>query len=96
MTADQNRRLENYLRHQELQWIADNVPGGECVGWVEPYCDSVEDIAELVRGLGFRVKRVVDDVGCAGEKMQWVETTSRVIVYVNDGSSRGLVARAFG
>ncbi len=95
VTREQETALTAHLRKCELQWIADNVPGGECVGWLEPYCDSVKDILELVRGLGFRVRRIVDDVGCAGEKMQWVETTSRVIVYVNDGLSRGLVARAW-
>ena len=90
MTNIHKECLEAYLRKQEIQWISNNVHGGACIEWLALHCGTVKDISEYIRELGFRVKRIVDDADCDGNRMQYVVTTSGVIVYA-DGS--GFVAR---
>ena len=90
MTNIHKECLEGYLHKQEIQWIAANVPGGDFIDWLVPHCGAVDDLAEYLREIGFRVKRIVDDTDCGGNRIQYVVTTSGVIVYA-DGS--GYVAR---
>ena len=87
MTEIDKRNLDAYLQKCEIQWVADHVKHGDCIGWLAPYCDSITEIVRHLREIGFHVKRVVDD---ADMDWKWVVTTSGVIVYA-DGS--GLVAK---
>lgn len=86
--------LQRYLWRCELQYRAEHKPGGECVGWLAPMCDSVERIAAFLRELGFRVHRTVDEVDCVGQRMAWVETTSGLIVFVNRENLRGFICKS--
>ena len=54
------------------------------------YTRTAKQTTRFLRDIGFRVKEVVDDVDCAGDRHSWVVTTSGVVVYA-DGS--GLVGR---
>ena len=83
--------LQNYLLKCELQYRADHADGVERVGWLMEYTRTVKQTARFLRDIGFRVKEVVDDVDCAGERHCWVVTTSGVVVYA-DGS--GLIGKA--
>lgn len=87
--------LQNHLRKCELLFAVKNAPFGTIeIKWLEPYCNSVQSIADFLRSLGFRIQNIVDEETCWGEKHQWVETTSGIIVYVNDESTHGLIAPA--
>lgn len=86
--------LRRYLRKCELEYIAEHSDGGETIGWIVPYCGTVEQIAAFLRGLGFHIKTVVDEEPCPGERHQWVETTSGVLVYANQGGVNGLVSKS--
>lgn len=77
--------LQNYLLKCELQYRADHADGVERVGWLMGYCKTVKQTARFLRDIGFRVKDIVDDVDCAGDRHAWVVTTSGVVVYA-DGS----------
>lgn len=82
--------LKNYLLKCELQYRADHADGVERVGWLMEYTKTIKRTERFLRGIGFRVKAVVDDVDCAGDRHAWVVTTSGVVVYA-DGS--GLIGR---
>ena len=82
--------LQNYLLKCELQYRAEHTNGVEQVGWLGEHCKNTLQAARFLRYIGFRVKDIVDDVDCAGDRHSWVVTTSGVVVYA-DGS--GLVGR---
>lgn len=82
--------LQNYLLKCELQYRADHADGMERVGWLMEYTRTARQATRFLRDIGFRVKEIVDDVDCAGERHCWVVTTSGVIVYA-DGS--GLIGK---
>ena len=82
--------LQNYLLKCELQYRAEHTDGIECVKWLGERCKNTLQAVRFLRYLGFRVKDIVDDVDCAGDRHAWVVTTSGVVVYA-DGS--GLVGR---
>ena len=77
--------LQNYLLKCELQYRADHADGVERVGWLMEYTRTARQTARFPRDIGFRVKEIVDDVDCAGERHCRVVTTSGVTVYA-DGS----------
>lgn len=83
--------MEKHLRREELLFRAKNKPKGSNVSWLAPSCDSLDDIVNMLRWLGFRIKEVFDDMDCTGHEMRRVETTSGVIVWVNSELSRGFV-----
>lgn len=87
-----NQGLQRNLMKCELEYRAKMLPGGSCVDWLAKHCNSVTDIAELLREMGFKIKEIVDDVDCTGERCQWVETTSGIVVHVNVPYSKGLVS----
>ena len=82
--------LQNYLLKCELQYRAERTDGVERVGWLMDYCKTVKQTARFLQDIGFRVKEIVDDVDCAGDRHAWVVTTSGVVVYA-DGS--GLIGK---
>ena len=82
--------LQNYLLKCELQYRVDHADGVERVGWLMEYTRTARQAARFLRDIGFRVKEIVDDVDCAGERHCWVATTSGVVVYA-DGS--GLIGK---
>lgn len=84
--------LQRYLWKCELKYRAEKLPEGSTVDWLATECDSVEHIAAFLRSLGFKIKDIVDDIDCSGDRQQWVVTTSGIIVYVNSGDIRGFVA----
>ena len=86
--------LQKHLNKCELEFRAKQLPKGSNVEWLAPHCNSVQDIAEHLRYIGFKIREVVDHEDCAGDKHQWVITTSGVIVYVNSDGCPGLVAAA--
>lgn len=85
------RKLQLYLKKCELEYRAKHSQNAECLDWLAPYCRTVEEIARFLRDLGFRIKNIVDEEPWPGEKHQWVETTSGIIVYV---WTDGLFAKA--
>lgn len=87
-----NEGLQRHLMRCELQYRAENAPKGSVVEWLEPHCDSVQEIARFLRDLGFRIKRIVNYTGCTGIKYHWVITTSGVKVCENDELFRGFIA----
>lgn len=86
-----NDGLQRHLMKCELEYRVKMLPGGSCVDWLEEHCNSLTDIADFLRELGFKIKVIVDDVDCTGERYQWVETTSGIVVHVNVPYSKGLV-----
>lgn len=86
--------LRRYLRKCEIEYIAEHSDGGETIEWLVPYCGTVEQIAAFLRGLGFRIKAIVDEESVLGERHQWVETTSGILVYANHGMVNGLVSKS--
>lgn len=86
--------LDRHLKKCELEFRAKHGTKAQEVDWLAPHCDSLEEIADTLRGLGFKIKQIMDDEPMPGEVMRWVETTSGIIVYANDKYSRGLVAGA--
>ena len=75
-------KLQLYLKKCELEYRAKHSQKAECLDWLAPYCGTVEEIARFLRDLGFRIKNIVDEDSWPGEKHQWVETTSGILVYV--------------
>lgn len=63
--------------------------------WLVPHCNSTDDIATFLRGLGFRIAQIVDEEPVPGEKYQWVETTSGITMYVNTELTKSLVAKVY-
>lgn len=79
--------LDKHLRREELLFRAKHCEHGCNVSWLAPSCANAESIKDMLRYLGFRIKRVVvcDDA-------EWVETTSGVLVFVNwDGGEQGFM-----
>ena len=89
--SDYEINLQNHLHKCELEYAAKHHPGLVEIPWLADRCDTVEHIADLLRSLGFRIKDIVDDVDCSGERLQLVRTTSGVVVYANDKYGYGLV-----
>lgn len=83
--------LEKHLRREELLFRAKHKPGGTNVEWLAPSCESLDAIVDMLRWLGFRIKEITDDTDCTGHELRRVETTSGVIVFVNNQWSRGFV-----
>lgn len=86
--------LERHLKKCELEYRAKHGGMAQQVDWLAPYCDTLEGIADMLRELGFKVKRIMNDTIAEGEYMRWVETTGGIIVYQNDKFCRGLVGKA--
>lgn len=86
--------LEKYLRKCELQYRADNSTYGGCLDWLAPHCNTLEDIAAYLRGLGFKIKEIKNEEDSYGDAFHWVVTTSGLIVYQNEGTIRGSFAKA--
>lgn len=81
MSIDEEK-LYRYLQKCELQYRAKHTQDAASLEWLAPHCESVQQIAEFLRSIGFRIRNIVDEEPWPGEKHQWVETTSGVIVYV--------------
>lgn len=88
-----NHGLQQYLMKCELEYRTKMLPGGSCVDWLEEHCNSLTDIADFLRELGFKIKVIVDDADCIGDPHRWVITTSGIVVYQNNKYLRGLVAK---
>lgn len=86
--------LRRYLMKCEIEYIAEHSEGGEVLDWLELHCESVDKIAAFLRGIGFHIKSIVDEEPVPGERHQWVETTSGVLVYANQGGVNGLVSKS--
>lgn len=76
----------------EMEYRAKMLLKGSCVDWLAVYCDSLSDIAEFLRGIGFKIREIVDDEPWPGEVHKWVITTSGIIVYQNNEYLRGFMA----
>lgn len=74
-------KLYRYLRKCELQYRAEHTQGAASLEQLAPHCESVQQVAEFLRSIGFRIRNIVDEEPWTGEKHQWIETTSGVIVY---------------
>lgn len=87
--------LHKHLLKCALEYRAEKMPRGSTVSWLTPYCDTPDHIAQFLRSLGFRIKKIVDEPGTfSGDRFQWVVTTNGVIVYANRDGVEGLVAKA--
>lgn len=86
--------LQKHLWKCELEYRVKAKPTGSTVGWLGPFCGSTQQIAAFLREIGFRIDRIVDEVDCTGHPMQWVETTSGIIVFQNWSTVEGFVARS--
>lgn len=90
-----NADLQRHLMKCELEYRAKVLPGGSCVDWLVEHCESVIELADFLRSLGFRIKEVMNDQTSVNDEwMRWVETTSGVLVYVNEPYLRGFVSQA--
>lgn len=87
------QKLKNYLMKCELQYRADHQEKGDCLNWLAPHCGNTEEIWHFLKGIGFRIKSVVDEEPWPGELHQWVITTSGIIVYVNQDNLQGFFAK---
>lgn len=85
--------LHRHLQKCEIEYIAEHSEGGGTIDWLAPYCGTVEQIAVFLRGIGFRIKTIVDEEPYPGEEHRWAETTSGVLVYANHGGVDGLVSK---
>ncbi len=83
MSVDEEE-LRKYLLKCELQYRAEHTQRAAYLEWLAPYCGTVGEIATFLRDIGFRIKEIVDEEPWPGEKHQWVETTSGVIVYAGE------------
>ena len=92
--VDFNRVLQKHLWKSELECRAKQLPRGSCVDWLAAECSTPQHIATFLRSLGFRILEIVD-FSDAGEKYQWVETTSGIIVFANSVGVSGLVAARY-
>lgn len=84
---DFNLALEKHLKKEELLFRAKNKPGGSNVDWLAPSCEGLDDIVDMLRWLGFKVKEIVNE-----DVVKYVTTTSGVIVFTNTEWSRGFVS----
>lgn len=87
--------LQKHLNKCELEFRAKHQPNGSNVEWLSPHCGSVQEIASYLRYIGFKIREIVDEEACNGEKHQWVKTTNGIIVYVNDEFCQGFMAAAY-
>ena len=103
---DFDLELKKHLQKCELKFRAEMLPDGSNVEWLAPYCDDVQNIAQFLRSIGFKISDIVDDelvpisdfdedgnALTAGENIRWVETTGGVLVQVNEGDKQGYVRR---
>lgn len=86
--------LQRHLWKCELEYRAKWLPGGSCVDWLAPMCESTEEIARFLREIGFRIREITELEDPDGSVCQWVETTNGILVYVNAGVVQGLVAQS--
>ena len=86
--------LQRHLWKSELEFRAREIPQGSCVEWLEPMCESTALIAQGLKNLGFRIRRIIDEQTCGGEWHRWVVTTNGVVVFVNTENVKGFVALA--
>ena len=82
-SSEFREKLQKHLWRSELVFRAKELPKGSCVDWLAPYCNTIKEIVWLLRDLGFRIERIVDEEDCAGEIYRWVETAGGVFVYAN-------------
>lgn len=88
-----NAGLQRHLMKSELEYRAKMLPKGSSVDWLSEHCGSTQEIAEFLRGIGFRIKEIVDEETCLpGEYHRWVITTNGVCVYVNIPYLQGFIA----
>ena len=92
--TDFEAALERHLRKCELEYRAKHGGMAQQVDWLAPYCNTLKEIADTLRKLGFKIKRIMNDADATGGPMRWVETTSGIIVYENDKFCRGIVGKA--
>lgn len=86
-------KLFAYLKKCELQYRADHAERSESLDWLAPHCGSVQEIADFLRSIGFRIASIVDEEPWPGEKHQWVVTTSGVVVYAGKSGLFGKEAK---
>ena len=86
--------LQRHLWKCELEFRVREIPQGSCVEWLEPMCESTAQIAQGLKNLGFRIRRIVDEQACDGQWHRWVVTTNGVVVFVNTENVKGFVALA--
>lgn len=85
--------LQNYLLKCELQYRAEHADGVERVDWLTEYTRTACQAGQFLRDIGFRVKEIVDDVDCSGERHCRVVTTSGVVVYADGNGMIGKEVR---
>ena len=83
--------LQRHLWKSELEYRAKWLPGGSCVDWLAPMCNSTGEIAAFLRELGFKIRCVVDEKTTFGDYHRWVITTSGIVVFVNFSGVEGFV-----
>ena len=54
---------------------------------------GLNEIADFLRSIGFRIKEIMDEENSFGDKFKWVETTSGIIVYAETDGWCGKAAR---
>ena len=80
LDKDFNLALDKHLKREELLFRAKHCPKGSRVDWLVPSCGSQEDLVDMLRWLGFRIK----EIDICPETPPMVITTSGVIVFVGD------------
>ncbi len=92
--TEEDPALRKYLLKCELQYRVDNSDDKIItLDWLKPYCSSVNEIADFLRSIGFRIKEIMDEENSFGDKFKWVETTSGIIVYAETDGWCGKAAR---
>lgn len=86
--------LHRHLQKCEIEYIAEHSEGGETIDWLAPYCGTVEQIAAFLRSIGLQIKGYMDGGLYPIEYAGWVETTSSILVYVNQHGVNGLVYKS--
>ena len=86
--------LHRHLQECEIEYIAEHSEGGETIDWLAPYCGTVEQIAAFLWSIGFQIKGYMDGGLYPIEYAGWVETTSSILVYVNQHGVNGLVYKS--
>lgn len=88
--------LQAHLRKCELDFYVKYYKGCAEIPWLAEHCNSVAEIADYLRCLGYRIKNIVDEADTRGDVFRWVETTNGLLVYVNTRAMKGLITRAAG
>ena len=65
--------LRKYLMRQEIEWAATH--GGAYIEFLQPYCNSAEDLLRYLQHLGFHAKLDGD----------WINLPGGICVSVKDG-----------